>query len=71
MSGDRAAGHFPVIDQSAFATLGTLQEYPPDYWGQMRALALALITQTHDTRLPGALPKSTQSNWRLAIFDPI
>lgn len=41
------AGDVPVIDQSAFATLGTLQEYLTDYWGQMRALALALITQAH------------------------
>ena len=47
MSRDHAAGDFPVIDQSAFATLGTLQEYLTDYWGQMRALALALITWAH------------------------
>jgi hypothetical protein len=47
MSRDVPAGDFPVIDQSAFATLGTLQEYLTDYWGQMRALALALITQAH------------------------
>jgi hypothetical protein len=42
--GDHVAGDLPVIDQSAFATLGTLQEDLTDYWGQMRGLALALIT---------------------------
>lgn len=44
---DHAADEFPVIGQSALATLGTLQEDLTDYWGQMRALALALITQAH------------------------
>jgi hypothetical protein len=47
MSRDHAAGDLPVIDQSAFATLGALQEYLTGYWGQMRALVLALITQAH------------------------
>jgi hypothetical protein len=42
-----ASDDFPVSDQSAFATLGTLQEYLTDYRGQMRGLALALITQAH------------------------
>jgi hypothetical protein len=47
MPRDHAAGDSPVIDQSAFATLGTLQEYLTDYRGQMRALALARITHAH------------------------
>jgi hypothetical protein len=47
MPRDHAAGDSPVIDQSPFATLGTLQEYLTDYRAQMGAVALALITQAH------------------------
>jgi hypothetical protein len=65
MSRDHATGDFPVFDQSAFATFGTLQEYLPDYWGQMRALALALITQAHKHALARRSSEINQGNGRV------
>jgi hypothetical protein len=63
MSRDHAAANFPVVDQSAFATFGTLQKHLTHYSGQMRALALALTTQAHTARLPDA---PSESNRQLA-----
>jgi hypothetical protein len=58
----------PVVDQSAFATLGTLDEDLTGDWAQL--CALVLITQAHDSRLTERRQLKLRADYRRVNLQP-